>query len=219
MPVARTGMKSMQAYAQTGFIAGKQPSQQKKLRLRETHSGLSIVEESKARFDGAYIAEVAFKLVGVLLLPAGGIVMFLPRLTLGHSSMITQICMLAAFVFLGVSLHRWANKGFQRRIQVNPTRQEICIGTQNIEGTFNKQYVFSSKSIESFFIVRSKNRQTPAKLKMRLSDGHSLCLFESGEKALVPILERISVAMQPPKKRNQRVRTKANGDFIRVSFG
>ena len=209
----------MQAFAQVGFGTRRQSSQPKRLRLRETHTGINIVEESKARVDGAYFAEVAFKLVGVLLLPAGGILMFLPRIAMGHSSMITQLCMLAAFVFLGVSLHRWASKGFRRRVQINATRQEICIGTQNIEGNFNKQSVFSSNSIESFFIVRSKSKQTPAKLKMRLADGHSLCLFESGEKTLVPILERISLAMQPPKMRNQRVRTKANGDFIRVSFG
>ena len=201
-----------------GTRANSKPS--KRLRMRETHTGISITEDSGGWTDRAELMEIVFKLVGVLLLPAGGIVMFLPNMLAGHTSLIVPVSMLSAFVFLGVSIHRWANKGFKPKLHVNPTRREVVIGTQNMEGQFHKRRAFSADAIESFFIARSKDRKTPAKLKMRLATGgQSLAVLEGPEKSLIPILERISQLMQPPAKRNQRIRTKANGDFIRVDFG
>ena len=218
--VAIKWMDSMQELAIGGVRTHASSNRSKRLRMSESHSGLSVTEFSKKQNDSAYYMEMAFKLVGVLLIPAGGIVMFLPQIVAGHASSVTQVAMLAAFVFCGVALHRWADKGFRRRIHINPTRRELCIGTLNADNRFCRRSSYGADLIESFFIVRSKDPKTPAKLTMRLKAGaRSICLFEGSEAALVPVLERISKVMQPPQQRNRRVRTQANGGFIRVSFG
>lgn len=208
----------MQAIA-LGPIKSSQSSAAKQLRVNETSSGFSILETQKSMSDPTYIAEMAFKLAGVLIIPAGGIVMFLPLIVAGPAGLISHVSMLAAFVFVGVSLHRWADKGFRRKVQFNIARQEMCIGTLNANGNFHQQSVYSVDKIESFFIVRSKDRGTPASLQMRLKAGaKTMRVFDGPEGALVPILERITLAFRPPQQSNRRIQTKTNGRFIRVSF-
>ena len=194
------------------------------LRLIVTHSGFNIASVPTSKYNQAFLAEFLFKTAGALLIPASGIVLFLPLLFLpniadGAAFWGAQVGMLTAFIFVGVALHRWANKGFRQRIHVDATRGEVRIGTLNIDGDFHLRATYPVSEIESFFIVRSGGSALPAKLKMRLKTGTQLInVVEGPERSLVPILERITLTLRPPKMRNRRVRTKTTGRFIRMSF-
>jgi hypothetical protein len=215
----RIGLSIMQALA-SGTFKSHTRKKNKGLRISESASGFSIVEGSKATGDPAYVAEIGFKLAGILIIPAGGIVMLLPQMVAGPAGLVTHTGMLAAFVFIGVALHRWADKGFTRKIQVNVPRQEVVVGTLNIEGDFHKKMTFPADAIESFFIVRSRDGYSKAKLQMRLKMGaETVGILEGAEKSLIPILERIALGLRPPQQSNRRIQTKTNGQFIRVSFG
>lgn len=149
--------------------------------------------------------------------------MFLPMLFLpaiaGTALWGGQIGLLSAFVFVGVALHRFANRGFRQKIEVDATRNEVRIGTVNLEGDFHLRATYPVSRIESFFIVRSPNAEGTARLKMRLKTGtQAVVVIEGTERVLVPILERITLTLRPPKMRNRRVRTQTTGRFIRMSF-
>ncbi|WP_413719322.1 hypothetical protein [Silicimonas sp. MF1-12-2] len=194
------------------------------LRVNVTNSGFNVAAMPTSRYDRAFLLEFLFKLTGVLFIPAGGIflflpMMFLPSTTNGTALWTSQVALLAAFIFVGVALHRWANKGFRQRIQVDAARSEIRIGTVNIEGDFHLRATYAVSDIESFFIIRSGDAALPAKLKMRLKTGtQTISVVEGPEKSLVPILERITLTLRPPKMKNRRVRTQTTGRFIRMSF-
>ena len=194
------------------------------LRLNVTHSGFNVAIVPRSKYDQAIWAEFLLKLAGALLIPAGGIVMFLPVLLLpsalgGTAFWASQLGLLAAFVLLGIAVHRWAGKGFRTKVQVDATRGEVRIGTVNAEGDFHLRATYPVSQIESFFIIRSGGPALPAKLKMRLRTGtQTVNVVEGPESSLVPILERMTLTLRPPKMRNRRVRTKTTGRFIRMSF-
>lgn len=190
-----------------------------RIRVSASHSGFNISEREADRFDRSALAETAGKLTGVMMIPAGGIVLFLPGLLSGPAQIATQAGMLAAFVAVGLGLHRYANRGFRRKIQVDAARGELRIGTINARGQFHLQSAYTVGEIESFFIVRSKDARTPAKLKMRLRRGaQTVAVIEGGEPSLVPLLEKITLTLRPPQMRNRSLRTKTTGRFIRMSF-
>lgn len=193
---------------------------QAKLFTSMTHSGFSVAVVPSARYDQTFMAEVILKLVGVLLIPLGGLVLFLPEIVDGTAYVMTQLAMLTAFVFVGVAVHRKANRGFRRKIYVDSVRDEIRTGTVNLAGDFHEVAAYPMSKVESFFIVRSKTPGTPAKLKMRLKIGaQTIGLLEGPEAACVKILERISVIMNPPKTNHRSFITKRTGAFIRMTFG
>lgn len=207
--------------ALTGEIFSSSVARDQKNRLRThvTHSGFSITVEPRAKYDPTFLAEMFFKLVGVLFIPAGGIVLFLPRLVDGPAFVATQIGLLAAFIFVGVAIHRRADRGFRRKIYVDSAKGEVRTGTLNVSENFHLLATYTVANIDSFFIVRSKDTVTPAKLKMRLKVGaQTIPLVEGSESSLVPILERITLALSPPAMRSRRYKTKPNGDFIRMTF-
>jgi hypothetical protein len=194
--------------------------EQVKLRTNMTHSGFSVEVLAKSKYDQSYVAEVILKLVGVLLIPLGGLVLFLPEIVDGTAYVATQLALLSAFVFVGVAVHRKANKGFRRKIYVDSVRDEVRTGTVNLAGDFHEVAAYPMSKIESFFIVRSKNVGTPARLKMRLKTGaQTIGLVEGSEATCVKILERISVIMNPPKSNQRSFITKKTGAFIRMTFG
>ena len=214
----------MNAFVGEYWKSGGKSREAKQLRVTVTHSGLNVATVPMVKYHHAYIAEHFFKFAGALLLPAGGVALLLPLLILPNGVSLavfwtSQLGLLAAFVCLGISLHRWANKGFLPKIQVDATRKEVRIGTVNIAGDFHLRSIYPVSDIESFFIVRSGNSSVPAKLKIRLKNApHTVCVAEASEAALVPILERITLTLRPPAMRNRRVRTKITGQFIRASF-
>lgn len=193
------------------------------IRMNVTHSGFAVACVPTSKYDHTFWVEFLLKLAGVFLIPAGGIVMFLPMLFLpaiaGTALWGGQIGLLSAFVFVGVALHRFANRGFRQKIEVDATRNEVRIGTVNLEGDFHLRATYPVSRIESFFIVRSPNAEGTARLKMRLKTGtQAVVVIEGTERVLVPILERITLTLRPPKMRNRRVRTQTTGRFIRMSF-
>ena len=195
------------------------------LRVNVKHSGFSIASAPTSKFNLTFLAEVAFKLAGVLLIPVGGLILFLealfaPQMVGEPFFWVRHVGLLAAFVFVGVSLHRWANKGFLQRVQVDTIREEIRIGTVNVAGKMQVLATYPVSQIESFFIIRSSDGGSPAKLQMRLKTGaKKVRIAEGTEKALLPILERILLTLKPPNMKNRRVQTNASGRFIRMSFG
>lgn len=202
------------------FGTAGQSASQSQLRVNVTNSGFEISEMATSKYDQAFFAETLTKLIGVLMIPAGGIVLFLPKIAASNVFLFTHIAILAAFVLVGVSVHRYADRGFRRRVQVDTTRREVRIGTVNLDGDFHLRSTYVVNDIESFFIIRSKDTRTPAKLHMRLKSGtHTVGIVEGSERALMPILERITLGLQPPQMRNRRVRTKTTGKFIRMTIG
>lgn len=201
--------------------ASREPVQ---LRVNVTNSGFNVATIPASGRDRAFWLEFHFKIIGALLIPAGGIVMFLPGLylpgTLGNTAVWSgQFGLLASFVLVGVALHRWAGRGFRPKIQVDAMRSEVRLGTVNTDGDFCLRETYPVSQIESFFIIRQKNPALPAKLKMRLKTGvQTINVVEGPEAALIPILERITLTLRPPKMKNRRVRTKTTGRFIRMTF-
>lgn len=191
------------------------------LRTSMTHSGFSVAVMPRGKYDQTFIAEVIFKLTGVLLIPAGGIVLLVPEIALGPALLPVQVGLLAAFIFIGVALHRRADRGFRRKIYVDSVRDEVRTGTLNIAGHFHLLETYPLKEIDSFFIVRSKDSVTPARLKMRLKTGaRTISLLEGSEDTLVRILERTTIALRPPQKpSNRKFKTTKTGTFIRMTFG
>lgn len=192
-----------------------------KLRIWDSHWGFNVSERKKRRKDPSILWEGAIKLVGMMMIPAAGIVLFLPGMTSPTGGVIAvQAAMLFAFVAVGYSLHRYADKGFRSKFQVDASRGEIRIGTLNAKDRFFVRTVVKVSSIESVFIVRSKAPGKPAQLRIRLKSGvQTVQLAEGSEHALVPILERIIVSLKPTSPRQRRMRTKTTGRFIRASFG
>ena len=210
----------MNALAADVWNGRSNSNEQVKLRTTMTHSGFSVAVVPKSKYDQTYIAEVILKLVGVLLIPLGGLSLFLPEIVDGTAYIATQLAMLSAFVFVGVAVHRKANRGFRRKIYVDSVRDEIRTGTVNLAGDFHEVATYPMSKVESFFIVRSKNMSTPARLKMRLKLGaQTISLLEGPEATCVKILERISVIMNPPKSNQRSFITKKTGAFIRMTFG
>lgn len=193
---------------------------QVKLRTSITHSGFSVTAVPKSKYDQTYLAEVILKLVGVLLIPLGGLALFLPEIVDGTAYIATQLAMLSAFVFVGVAVHRKANRGFRKKVYVDSVRDEIRTGTVNLSGDFHEMAAYPMSKVESFFVVRSKDIATPAKLKMRLKVGaRTIGLLEGPKPVCVKILEQVSVIMNPPKSNHRSFITKKTGAFIRMTFG
>ena len=190
------------------------------LRVFTTQNGFSISVVPRSGHDATYFAEAVYKVIGTMLIPAGGIVLVLPKVADGSAQLIIQALLLLGFVTAGVGLHRWADKGFRRKIEVDALRNEVRIGTVNCDNKFNVLEHHPVKTIESFFIVRSSNADVPSKLKMRLKAGSkTYVVAEGSERQLVPILERITMTLKPPQMKGRRVKTMTTGQFIRASFG
>lgn len=214
----------MNALAGELFGSTKRSRDTLQIRMTVTHSGLNVASVPRSKRDQAFWLEFLFKVVGALLIPAGGIVMLLPTLLLPgaeHSTLFLagQFGLLAAFIFVGVALHRWAGKGFRPKVEVDATRSEVRLGTVNADGDFHLRATYPVSQIESFFIIRSANPSGASKLKMRLKTGtQTVSVVEGPEASLIPILERITLTLRPPQMKNRRVRTKTTGRFIRMSF-
>ena len=199
-------------------VAGGQ-KQTSQVRVWDTHWGFSISEKLEGRYDPAALTEFVTKLLGMVMLPACGIVLFLPEVVSGAGQTIVQAAMMIAFVLVGFALYRHADKGFRTKIQIDSSNREIRLGTQNAKGRFHLTHTYPVDDVESVFIARSKDTRTKAALKMRVkSGGQTLKLVEGSEAALTPILERVVLSLRPPQMRNRKVVTKATGGFIRMSF-
>ena len=97
---------------------------------------------------------------------------------------------------------------------------QVRIGTVNVAGDVQIRATYPVSQVESFFIIRSSDRGSPAKLQMRLKTGKkTVRIAEGTEKVLLPIIERIILALKPPRMKNRRVQTKTTDRFIRMSFG
>ena len=192
-----------------------------KLRIWDSHWGFNVSEKKKRRNDPSTHWELAIKLVGMMMIPAAGIVLFLPGLTNPTTGVVAvQGAMLFAFLAVGFGLHRYADRGFRMKFQVDSARGELRIGTLNAKDRFCVRTVLKVADIESVFIVRSKQPGKPAQLRVRMKTGTSTVqLAEGSERSLVPVLERIIVTLQPPRSTKRRVRTMTTGKFIRASFG
>ena len=191
------------------------------LRVWDSHWGFNVSEKKKRKTDPNILWEFAIKLVGMMMIPASGIVLFLPGMTTPTGGVIAvQAGMLFAFLAVGFSLHRYADKGFRGKFQVDSARGEIRIGTLNAKDRFSLRTVIKVKDIESIFIVRSKDLGKSAQLRVRMKSGaQTIRLTEGSEKTLVPILERMIITLRPQPNNRRRVRTKTTGRFIRASFG
>lgn len=193
--------------------------EQLRLRVVTTRNGFDVVFASRNGRDIAHYGEAAFKILGTMLIPAGGMALILPTIVEGTAQLAVQASFLMAFVLTGIALHRWADKGFRRRIQVDGVRGEVRIGTVNSENKFSLVESYPVSDIESFFIVRATASDAPCRLKMRLKVGSGAKEIVRGpERALVPVLERITGTLRPPKMRGRRVQTKTTGQFIRATF-
>lgn len=192
-----------------------------KLRIWESHWGFNVSEKRKRKNDQSILWELAIKLTGMMMIPAAGIILFLPGMTSPTNGVVAiQAAMLIAFLAVGFGLHRYADRGFRMKFQVDSARGEVRIGTLNAKDRFCVRTILKVADIESVFIVRSKQPTKPAQLRVRLKAGtQTVPLAEGTEHTLVPILERIILTLQPPRSRNRRVRTKTTGRFIRASFG
>ena len=192
-----------------------------KLRVWDAHWGFNVSEKKKRKNDQSTLWELGIKLVGMMMIPAAGIVLFLPGINASTNSVvIAQAAMLFAFLAVGFGLHRYADRGFRTKFQVDSARGELRIGTLNAKDRFFVRTSLKVANIESVFIVRSKEPGKPAQLRVRMKTGTSTVpLAEGSERALVPILERMIVTLQPPRANKRRVRTMTTGKFIRASFG
>ncbi len=190
------------------------------LRTSMTHSGFSVSAVPQQKYDRTFLAEMFFKLVGVLLIPAGGIALLVPDIVNGPAELPVQLGLLASFIFIGVALHRRADRGFRRKVYVDSVREEVRIGTANVAGQFHLVATFPLAKIDSFFIVRAKTPSDPCYLKMRLKSGaRTINLFTGSEDTLIRILERTTFALRPPEKTGKRrFKTTKTGAFIRMAF-
>lgn len=192
-----------------------------KLRVWDSHWGFNVSEKKKRKNDESTLWELGVKLVGMMMIPAAGIILFLPGLSSASTSvMVVQAAMLFAFLAVGFGLHRYADRGFRKKFQVDSARGELRIGTLNAKDRFFVRTILNVSNIESVFIVRSKDHGKPAQLRVRMKTGTTTVpLAEGSEHSLVPILERIIITLQPPRGNKRRVRTMTTGRFIRASFG
>ncbi len=192
-----------------------------KLRVWDAHWGFNVSEKKKRKNDKSTLWELGIKLVGMMMIPAAGIILFLPGLQVSTTSVVVvQAAMLFAFLAVGFGLHRYADRGFRTKFQVDSARGELRIGTLNAKDRFFVRTILSVTNIESVFIVRSKEPGKPAQLRVRMKTGTTTVpLAEGSERTLVPILERMIVTLQPPRANKRRVRTMTTGKFIRASFG
>ena len=211
----------MNALAENFWNASASRSAASKLRIWDSHWGFNVSEKKKRKNDQNILWELAIKLVGMMMIPAAGIMLFMPGLTSPSTGVVAvQGAMLFAFLAVGFGLHRYADRGFRMKFQVDSARGEVRIGTLNAKDRFCVRTVVPVGNIESVFIIRSKVPSKPAQLRVRLKAGtQTVPLAEGSEHALVPVLERIIVTLQPPRSQNRRVRTKTTGRFIRASFG
>ena len=217
--LAESGLGMMNALAEEFWTTSKGPTKPSRLRVWDSHWGFNVSEKLANKGDKSVLIETATKMAGMLILPASGIVLFLPGIASSSGGAAVQIAMLGAFGFVGFALHRYADKGFRKKVQIDGDRGEVRVGTLNAKGNFHERASYKVNDIESFFIVRSKTPSVPSRLKMRMKNGAlTIPLLESSERTLVPILERIIVTLHPPKKTNRRMRTKTTGRFLRVSF-
>ena len=192
-----------------------------KLRVWDSHWGFNVSEKKKRKNDQSTLWELGIKLVGMMMIPAAGIMLFLPGLNSPSTSiLVVQGAMLFAFLAVGFGLHHYADRGFRLKFQVDSARGELRIGTLNAKDRFFVRTILNVPDIESVFIVRSKAPGKPAQLRVRMKSGTATVpLAEGPERSLVPILERIIVTLQPPRANKRRVRTMTTGQFIRASFG
>lgn len=211
----------MNALAEDFWNANTARTAASKLRVWESHWGFNVSEKKKRTNDQSILSELAIKLVGMMMIPAAGIVLFLPGIqSQSNGVVVVQAAMLLAFLAVGFGLHRYADRGFRMKFQVDSARSEIRVGTLNAKDGFYIRTILKVDDIESVFIVRSKEPSKPAQLRVRMKAGtQTVPLAEGSEHSLVPILERIIVTLQPTRGRNRRVRTKMTGQFIRASFG
>ena len=192
-----------------------------KLRIWESHWGFNVSEKRKRKNDQSILWELAIKLTGMMMIPAAGIILFLPGMTSPTNGVVAiQAAMLIAFLAVGFGLHRYADRGFRMKFQVDSARGEVRIGTLNAKDRCCVRTNLKVADNESVYIVRSKQPPKPAQLRVRLKAGtQSVPLDEGTVHPLVPILERFILTLEPPRSRNRRVRTKTTGRFIRASFG
>lgn len=211
----------MNALAEDFWTSNTTKTAATKLRVWDSHWGFNVSEKKKRKNDQNTLWEFGIKLVGMMMIPAAGIVLFLPGMTSPSTGVIAmQAAMLFAFLAVGFGIHRYADRGFRMKFQVDSARGELRIGTLNAKDRFCVRTILKVAEIESVFIVRSKEPGKPAQLRVRMKTGtHTVPLAEGSEHSLVPILERIIVTLQPPRANKRRVRTKTTGRFIRASFG
>ena len=153
------------------------------------------------------------------MFPAAGILIFLPNVEQSGGFVASQMAMVLSCVFVGFALHRYADRGFRKKIQIDPSSGEIRIGTINQKERFHLKVSYPLERLESLFIVRSYTPGIPSKLMMRMKQGdQSVVLVTGTETRLVPILERASMFLRPKASAQGRVRTKRDGRFLRVAF-
>jgi len=211
----------MNAFAQDFGTANSAKTDALKLRVWDSHWGFNVSEKKRRKNDQSTLWEFGIKLVGMMMIPAAGIILFLPGLGNPDTGVVmVQASMLFAFLAVGFGLHHYADRGFRLKFQVDSARGELRIGTLNAKDRFCVRTILKVPDIESVFIVRSKVSTKPAQLRVRMKRGtQTVPLAEGSELSLVPILERIIVTLQPPRSQKRRVRTMTTGKFIRASFG
>ncbi len=176
------------------------------LMVRDTPFGFVVRATGKAG-DQAQAAELVLKAFGIGMIPVG-----LMMLAFSHELSATGVLFAgfglpAAFSIVGGALFFYANRGFQREVQVDGGGREIRIGVVNAKGRFHERQRFNARDVDSAFLSRSKDTARPSQLCLRRRGfPRPIFLIEGEESSLQPILEKTAHTLKGPKARRAPVK-------------
>ena len=176
------------------------------LTVRDTPFGFVVRVNGKSA-DQARFAELVLKALGLAMIPGGLMMLAFSDELQSSTGAMAGIGLPAAFSLIGVALFFYANRGFQRELQVDGGGREIRIGVANSKGAFHERQRFTARDIDSAFLSRSKDATRPSQLCLRRRGLHRpVLLIEGDERSLQPILERTALALKGPKVRRAPVK-------------
>lgn len=165
------------------------------LSMRETHWGFAV-SEVPSQYRLEMIAEATMKFFGLTMILVTGALWLLPNSLYSYDVLMMKIGLTAAFGTLGFAVYSHANRGWLSEIRIDVITGEIRIGTVNSAGRFSARRTIKGSDIESAFLRRAGG-QRDAQLHLRVSGrAGSLRLIDGSERALVPVIERISQAFR-----------------------
>jgi len=179
------------------------------------------VNEAASRFSQERLAEHALRLAGVFTMLAGIIHWFLPKVTLGGSSVQMRLLLTVLFVATGVTLYAFASRGFRRMLHIDLGQRQVTAARMNSSNQSRRRRDFPMQDVTSIYVRRSGTRQGQATLNIRLKSQSRDIELLAGEQAEVETLhERLCQDLQTamdcgPKRVRPGARARAGKPSIR----
>ncbi len=169
---------------------------------RETHWGL-IIKEGNTGANSDFVAEGILKILAIMTLFASVIPWVLPGGALSDGTLMMQMSLSAAFFVTGFGIYTHAGRGFRQEFHIDGIQSEVRFATRNSRDVTTIRRRIPMMHVQSCFLKRTKSKNTPAQLHLRLkSNNQSIPIAGGDERVLVPVLEQMADLIKVTERRN-----------------